>query len=138
MRNPLIKEGMNLSIKLYLYVAVALIGASLVAGLFYYKSQVAEKQAEIATLQGDLDKAVTANQQLTANLNDVKNQVNTYVEQLNDMTTANNELTKNLQKAQAKLASHDLLKLRNSRHSELVLKTINKSVVKKQEEWANE
>ncbi len=124
-----------MSLRLGIIIAVVLLVVSLAGGLQYYRAQSLSRQVKITALKADVDKLKTANAGLVAQAKKVKAEVERYVTAVNKMGEVNTTLNAKLQANRAKLAQHKLLKIRNGRHSELLLKVINKSTDKMQREW---
>jgi len=121
--------------KLIAAAGIAIIMLGLVSGLFYYKAKAADAQAKINTLSAKVEVLKSESVALKSHIAKVSKKVDEYVSALSDMATDNTKLNQKLQTMQSKMAKHNLLKLRNSAHSELVLKTINKSVARMNREW---
>lgn len=121
--------------KLLGLAGITIVILGLFGGMMYYRAEAATKQATINTLNAKVEILVTESKTLKKHIASIAQRTNDYVDALGTMSEANIKLTKNLQAARTKLAKHNLLRLRNSAHSELVLKTINKSVAKMNKEW---
>jgi len=124
-----------MSIRMGIIIAVVLLVLSLAGGLQYYRAQSLSKQVKITQLQADVTTLKAANAGLEAQSAKIKADVERYIAAMNKMGEANTALNAKLQANRAKLARHKLLKIRNGRHSELLLKAINRSTDKMQQEW---
>jgi len=124
-----------MNVRLVMILSVVLLVVSLAGGLQYYRAQSLAHEVKITTLKADINTLKSANAGLQKQAAKVKADVERYVAAMNKMGEANTALNAKLQSTRAKLARHKLLKIRNGRHSELLLKAINRSTEKMQQEW---
>jgi len=124
-----------MSLRLWIIIGVSFLILGLVGTVSHYRVQMLAGEVEITRLNGEVEKLATANAGLEKEALKVKAEVEGYIRAVNKMGEVNTELNAKLQSGRAKLAQHKLLAMRSSRHSELLLKTINKSVARQQKEW---
>jgi len=124
-----------MQLKIIVIMVVMLIISSLVGSTYYYKSQYEKAIGELKVVQMERDS-------LKAAVSDLKNQaakaateMNGYISAMDKLSESNLEMNQKLGDMRNKLARHKLLNLRNGRHSELVLKVINRSIVKTNDKW---
>jgi len=118
-----------------IFIAVTLLVVSLAGGLQYYRAQAAKAEVEITQLKADVGTLTAANKGLEDAAIRTKKEVEGYIAAVNKMGEVNTGLNAKLQMVRNKMASHKLLKMRNGRHSELLLKTLNKSVARLHKGW---
>jgi len=124
-----------MQLKLIAIFIVLLIMSSLAGGMYYYKAQYEKAIGQLKVAQIERDTLKAANQSLKDEAAKVATQMNNYMSSMQELSDSNQELNKKLSVMQTKLAKHKLQNLRNGRHSDLVLKVINRSIIKQNEKW---
>jgi len=120
---------------IYVVMVMGIMTASSMAGMFYFKAELATAQAELTLQVSETEKAAAANRALSENIASLVTEANNYQASIEAMGKYEQELNQKLAAANNKLMARDMVKLRNSRHSELVLKVINRSISKGNTSW---
>ena len=126
-----------MQLKIIIILSITLVISGLVSATYYYKSKY---EASLTVVLAEKQKIQTLNKEkksLIEQSQKTKREVEGYVRALDKLSEHTAELNKKLQEDREKLAKHKLSNLRNSRHSEMVLKIINRSVIKQNKLWMN-
>jgi len=116
-------------------LALALVVTGLVGGLYYYKSKYEKVQGKLTLANTQVEALKKTNIVLKRKAAKVVKEMNGYINAMDKLSEGNLELSQKLNNMKNKLANHKLTNLRNGRHSELVLKIINRSIVKQNDAW---
>jgi len=127
-----------MSPRLIILIATALVVLGLAGAVQYYRAESLANEVKVTQLSAQVDTLTAANAGLKKQAEQVKAEVERYITAVNKMGEVNTTLNAKLQASRAKFAQHKLLTMRNGRHSELLLKAINRSSAKLQNEWMTE
>jgi hypothetical protein len=129
-------------------IIVTVIGGLITAGTIYINNKdnkileltsiISNKQVEINQLNNNITTLEIAVKKEKINTANVKFEKQISEEQIANLQRNNKIINGRLRRKEKKTVSRDLSKLKNSRHRELVLKIINKSIKKQNKVFTNE
>jgi predicted phosphohydrolase len=121
-------------------IALVVIGGLIYAGKAYIENKdkemlsmmatISSKNLEINQLNNNIGKLNSAVQGYKNRIIDIEYEKTLAIEETKNIAAKNKTIKKSLRQKDKKLVGRDMSRLRNSRHRELVLKIINKSVKK--------
>jgi len=124
-----------MQIKIIILLVLGLVVTGLVGGIYYYKSGYEKVQGALTLANTQIEILKNTNESLKQKAAQVAKEMDGYVRAMDKLSESNLGLNLELGKLKHKLSKHKLTNLRNSRHSELVLKIINRSIAKQNASW---
>lgn len=124
--------------KIIMLLGIILIITGLAGTVYYYKAKYNAALVDVTVQKQKVANLAAVKKSLISQSKETKKTVEGYVRALNKMTENTAEMSRKLQASRVKLARHKLSNLRNSRHSEMVLKIINRSIIRQNKLWMNE
>jgi len=121
--------------KIIMLLGIILVITGLAGTVYYYKSKYNSALVDVTVQKQKVATLTAEKKSLISQSKKTKKTVEGYVRALDKMSENNLALSSKLQAGREKLANHKLLSLRNGRHSELVLKVINRSVLRQNKHW---
>jgi len=126
-----------MQLKIIIIMIVMVTISSLVGSTYYYKSEYEKIAGQLKLVEVERDSLKVAVTSLKSQAAKVATDMNGYIGAMDKLSESNLEMSQKLGAMQTKLAKHKLQNMRNGRHGELVLKVINRSIVKMNNKWTN-
>ena len=126
-----------MQLKIIMLLGIALVVSGLVSSTYYYKSKYEASLSVVLAEKQKIANLTKEKESLMKQAKETKREVEGYVQALDKMAVHTAEMSEKLQASREKLAKHKLSNMRNSRHSEMVLKIINRSAIKQNKLWMN-